>query len=266
MRRVGVGYRTPLHGWILRQPPEIGCLEVTAEHFFDDPEAVRPLAERFPLMVHGLGLSLGSPGPLDRDTLDRFRGIVELANPLWISEHVAFTRTDEVDLGHLNPLVPSRESLRWVVEHARQVADECGKPLILENITTMLRLEGDLSEPEFLNALCEEADCGLLLDVTNLLINSRNHHFDPLAWLDQLNIQHVRQLHVVGYTEQDDGWRDYHRAPISEDLFTLVGEVVGRGDVEAIIIERDHEFPPAEELEEELRRLSQLLNPAAPAG
>ena len=181
---IGLGYRQPLAEWISTCPPEVHCLEITAEHFFDHGQArLEWLSQNFPLYVHGLGLSLGTPGPLDAKTLDQFAQVVATANPDWISEHVAFTRSAEVDRGHLNPVSPTLHSLQILIDHARALMDRCQKPLILENVTSFLRLSGDLSEPEFLNRLCEQSGCGLLLDVTNLLINARNHKFDELAWL-----------------------------------------------------------------------------------
>ena len=177
------------------------------------------------------------------------------ANPEWISEHVAFTRSNEVDLGHLNPVAPTKASLQTVVDHARELMDDCQKPLILENVTSFLRLRGEMSEPEFLNRLCEQSGSGLLLDVTNLLINARNHKFDELEWLAELNPDHIVQLHVVGYSCRDGVWQDYHGAAIQDDLYELIREVVRRTSIRAVIVERDTNFPPVSELARELTRL-----------
>lgn len=180
---IGVGYRWELADWIASRPEGIECLEITAEYFYHHGEGrLAELSRQFRLFVHGLGLSLGTPGKLDAERVERFARVVEIAQPEWVSEHIAFTRTPDVDLGHLNPVQPTKEAARVIAAHAREIADRCGKPIILENITSHLQLEGDLSEPEFLNEVCERAGCGLLLDVTNLFINSRNHHFDPLEW------------------------------------------------------------------------------------
>ncbi|MSU36084.1 MAG: DUF692 family protein [Pedosphaera sp.] len=180
---IGVGYRKELAGWIDSTPRGIRCLEITAEHFFHGgEERLAQLAGQFHLFVHGLGLSLGTPEPLDSKTLDHFARVVRVANPQWISEHIAFTRTAEAELGHLNPVPPTHEVLGIIADHAREVSALCGKPILLENITSHVRLTGDLSETNFLNELCERADCGLLLDVTNSFVNSRNHGFNPMEW------------------------------------------------------------------------------------
>lgn len=260
MRRlVGVGFRRPLAGWIGRRPPEVGCLEVTAEHFFGGGlDLLRSLRRDYPIFVHGLGLSLGTPGPLDRDALDRFARVVEAADPEWISEHVAFTRTPGVDLGHLNPVRPTRANLRLLADHARQVADRCGRPIALENIAAHLPLPGEMPEPEFLNRLCDAAGAGLLLDVTNLFVNSRNHGFDPVGWLSEIEPRHVAQLHVVGYTRKGGLWHDLHAEPIQEDLRALIGEALARTSPRAVIVERDENIPAPEELARELRGLEAI--------
>ena len=114
-------------------------------------------------------------------------------------------------------------------------------------------------EPEFLNRLCEKADCGILLDVTNLYINSKNHGFDPRTWLNELNPERIVQLHVVGYSVRAGRWEDLHSEPIQDDLLGLIREVLAYAPVRAIIIERDSNFPEPEELAVELRKLEAAL-------
>ncbi len=256
---IGVGYRKELADWIDAKPRGVECLEITAEHFFHGgDERLAQLAKQFHLFVHGLGLSLGTPGPLDTSTLDHFARVVRIANPDWISEHIAFTRTAEADLGHLNPVPPTREVLRIVADHARAVSAHCGKPILLENITSHVRLTGELSETDFLNELCEHAGCGLLLDVTNLFINSRNHRFDPLEWLHQIEPRRIMQLHVVGYSRAGDRYADSHSEPIQEELIELARTVVDYAPVKAIVLERDEDFPAPAELELEIAKLERI--------
>lgn len=259
----GVGYRRELAAWIDTRPPGMDCLEITAEHFYGGGlEKLGRLRERFHLFVHGLGLSLGTPGPLDRDQVDHFARVVAAADPDWISEHVAFTRTAEADLGHLTPLLPTREALKVMVEHAREISERCRKPLILENITSHLRLAGELSETDFLNELCAQAGCGLLLDVTNLFINSRNHRFDPAGWLRELEPRFITQLHLVGYSRAGDRYTDDHARPVQEELIELARAVAAYAPVRAIILERDTEFPATEEMERELAKLGRVFERA----
>lgn len=256
---IGIGYRRELAEWIASRPPEIGWLEVTAEHFFEgDRSLLRDLRRHYPLSVHGLGLSLGTPGPLDSSTLDSYTKVVEAANPRFITEHVAFTRTPQVDLGHLNPVPRTRSSLGVLIDHARQLMDRCGRPLLLENIATALALKGEMDEPEFLNRLCDRAGCGLLLDVTNLYVNSRTFGFDPAAWLSEIEPRNVVQLHIVGYTHRGGRWIDAHAEPIQPELYDLADLALSRSDIQSVIIERDENIPAPEVLAAELRDLEAL--------
>jgi uncharacterized protein (UPF0276 family) len=253
---VGLAFRQPLADWILTKPDVIDCLELTAEHFFDGGEAqLEQLRDRYTLSVHGLGLSLGTPGAIDRNTLGRFKRVADLADARWISEHIAFTKTDEVDLGHLNPVPLTSDSLQTLIDHSREVMDLCQKPLLLENITSYLRVPEEIPETEFINGLCQQAGVGLLLDVTNLFINSRNHDFDPVEWLHRVEPLIIKQLHIVGYSFADGVWHDRHCEPIQDELLELAAEVVSYAPVESIIVERDGAFPPTDRVESELKRL-----------
>jgi uncharacterized protein (UPF0276 family) len=257
---VGVGYRQELAAWIASHPANVDCLEITAEHFYDRPlERLAELRQRYRLFVHGLGLSLGTPGPLDSARLNDFARVVRAAEPDWVTEHVAFTRTSEVDLGHLNPLRPTRETVSIVADHAREIAAYCEKPLLLENITSHVRIDGELTETEFLNEICSRANCGLLLDVTNLFINSRNHRFNPVAWLRELEPSRIRQLHIVGYSREGARFTDNHAQPIQSELLELAHAVVDYAPVKAIIVERDANFPAADLMAQEIAKLRRLF-------
>jgi len=259
MRRVGLGYRAPLHDWIVSEPAGLDCLEITAEHFFDGgQERLKLLAGAFPIYVHGLGLSLGTPGPLDKKTLSQFAKVAKTAQAEWISEHVAFSRTADVDLGHLNPIPRTRESLSVLVDHSLEVSEYCRRPLILENITFDLHVGGELTEPEYLNQVCDSAKCGLLLDVTNLFINSKNHKFDAVNWLREIEPDHIVQLHIVGYSKQGDVYRDHHTTKIQHDLLDLLRVVLDYAPVRAIILERDDRLDDAFEIADEISQLQAI--------
>ena len=258
--RIGVGYRQELIPWLAKRPERIGCVEVTAEHLYDAPKRLSTFTEwrdRFQMkcFVHGLGLSLGTPGRLDGHRLNKFTEVVRACDADWVSEHVAFTRTAETDLGHLNPVPPTRESLKVMAEHAQEVSDRCGKPLLLENITSHVRLPGELSETEYLNELCQLSGCGILLDVTNLYVNSKNHGFDPVKWLQELNPQHIQQLHIVGYCCRNGRYIDDHAQPVQAELLDLARIVNRYAEVKAIILERDADIPEDAEMDREIEKL-----------
>lgn len=261
---VGVGWRRPLAAWLDTVPSQVQCLELTAEHFFYGGAArLERLRGQYPLYVHGLGLSLGTPGPLDPGVLAQYCEVVRVAQPQWISEHIAFTRTAEVDLGHLNPLATTEANLALMIEHARELSERCERPLILENITSHLRLPG-MPETEFLTRLCEGADCGLLLDVTNLWINAQNHGFDPLEWLRGLPPDRIVQLHIVGYSSHAgaDGrtvYDDNHAVDVQPELLDLLRAVCDYAPVAAVILERDDDIPALAGLISELAKLRYVV-------
>jgi uncharacterized protein (UPF0276 family) len=265
MRRglIGLGWRPGLAAWIDSGAPEIECLEITAEHFYDgNLDYLRRLGRRLPLYVHGLGLSLGTPGPLDQGQLSRFLAVARAASARWVSEHIAFTRSGDLDLGHLNPVPLTRESLATMTEHAVELREQSGRPVILENITSHLQLPGELEETDFLMRLCENAGCGLLLDVTNLHINSVNHGFDAYAWLQRLDPQHIVQLHIVGYAARDGRLQDSHSATIQPELLDLLEAVLQFAPVEAVILERDEATPDTTNIRTELQRLRGAVSSA----
>lgn len=259
MTKVGIGYRQEIATWILSFPEEIECLEITAEHFFRaGGDILDNLKSRLPVCVHGLGMSLGTPGPLDPYRLERFTNVAIRASAVWISEHIAYTRAGGTDLGHLNPIPRTSESLEIVVRNAKQLIAATDRPLLLENITAILDPGGDLEETEFIRRICESADVDILLDVTNLFINSHNHQYDPLQWLHRLPGERIRQLHIVGYTEKNGYLHDSHSHKIQEEVLELMKTIVEYGNVEAIILERDENFDIAE-IQHELRRIKDAL-------
>jgi uncharacterized protein (UPF0276 family) len=262
MVMAGVALRLEHLPWIDSRPPGVDCLEIIAEPFYkhESQRQISRLSAMYPLIVRGLELSLGTPGPLDQTLLDGFARVVQAADPLWVSEHIGFCRTDEVNLGYVCPVSPNPETIDIMAEHVRGIGERCAKPVILENITADLRIAGTLSETEFLNRLCETADCGLLLDVTSLFVNSCNHRFDARSWLRDINPQRIVQLHLSGYSYDNDRWEDAHREAIQEDLWELLEETLAYAPVKAVVLEREENFPPVDDLERDLQR----LNAAAP--
>ena len=181
------------------------------------PEKLRELdrlAEHFPLIPHGLDLSLGSAEGLDAAYRDRLLKLVRRLDPPWWSEHVAFTRAGGVAIGHLAPVPFAKQGLDVLAANIREVQERIETPLILENITYAFECPGaEFEEAEFLAELVDRTGCGLLLDVTNLHINAVNHGFDPVAFLDRLPLDRVVQLHFVGGHREGDFLIDSHSAP-----------------------------------------------------
>ena len=269
---VGLGFREKYHADVFRYQKEIDFLEIVADHFYlPDPYKAKQLEllkTNFRLVPHGLALSLGSAEGLDSDYTERFLRIVDSVSPPWFSEHIAFTRAAGIDIGHLTPLPRTQESLDVLVRniealkscvHAR-FSSNASVPLILENITETLRFPGvQMDEASYLGELLHRSNCGLLLDITNLYINSVNYRFDPVAFLHKLPADRIVQLHYVGGHWEDGLLVDSHSSSTPEEVWQLMEEVCKYAPVKGILLERDEKLPPIEELVEELRRARGIL-------
>jgi len=216
-----------------------------------------------PTVISKGWLSLGTPGPLDANRVRAFAAVVEQAKPLWISDPLGFSRTSEFGWETNLPVCPNPGSLHTITEHAIQVMDVCQKLLLLETTASSIQVRGSIREADFLNQLCHKASCGLLLDVTALLVNSINHRFDPIEWLHQVDRRLILQLHVSGYTRRDNLCFDEHLSAVQEDVWKLVEEVLGYCSPRAIIIEREGNYPPIFAIERELAQLKDLSRPTS---
>ena len=254
---VGIGYRPELTPALeLAAPaerPEL--LELVADHFFADPERAEALADRTPVVIHDLGLSVGTRGgsasAAGRDQLARLRDLVQRTRPVVVSTHLAVTRSScGVALGHLAPLWNTRRTLACVEGEVKAVQDSLGRAIALENIAAPFVVPGaDLSEPELLFELCERTGCGLLLDVSNLLQNARNFGFDAARWLREHPVHAVLQVHLAGGAEEHGFFVDSHATGVEKASFALLEELARHlPGSPPIIVERDRGLPPLAEL------------------
>jgi uncharacterized protein (UPF0276 family) len=188
--------------------------------------------------------------------------VVDTVDPLWISDHLGFRYSEGIDLGIPHPMPLNRDSLVYMTDRMQQIGETFRKPVLLENLAFHLSIKSAIAEPEFLNGLCGAANCGLLLDVTALYVNSRNHRFDAQDWLGELDPRHIVQLHVGGVLRQEDVWDDTHDSPVIEPIWELVQAVLEIAPVQTVVLERDGMFPPYERLKEELEQLQRLVHEA----
>jgi len=220
----------------------------------------RALSSVYPVVVHTSRLSLGTPGALNEQELARLVALTREVDPLWVSDHLGFRRTHEVDLGHPTPIRLDGDMLSVLTDHCHEVMHRCGKALLVENIASPLAISSVMSEPEFLNRLCEASGCGLLVDVTALVVNRRTHGFDARSWLGLLEPRHIVQLHLGGVPSGNDEWLDTRGGDIDEEVWVLAADVLARASVQAVVLERDERFPPVTHLGAELRRVSTLVD------
>lgn len=253
----GVGLRSVHYEHILSEHPKVEWLEVLSDNYLHTRG--RPLvfleriAERYPLALHGVGLSIGSTDPLDRAYLGELKALRDRVQARWVSDHLCWTGVSG-RFGHdLYPLPFTEEALRHVAQRVRQVQDFLGAPLVLENPSTYLEFHGaTLGEAEFIAALLAESGAGLLLDVNNLYVNAHNHGFDAHRYLRQLPLERVVQLHVAGHSRAAGYLADTHGSPVASDVWQLLEEAVRLGARAPLLLEWDADIPAFGELEREL--------------
>lgn len=243
---VGLGFREAIKEDILKAYKEIDFLELIPEHFLTSKTTsqLEVLREKFPLVPHGVDLSIGSTASLDEVYLSALEKHVGFINAPYWSEHLAFTKSEIHNIGHLSPIVRTRESLTLFVEKIKTVQARIRRPLIIENVTYQVDFsEHEYTEPQFFNELYQQAGVGMLLDITNLFINSKNHGFDPIAYLRELNTQMIVQGHLIGYELRDGYYVDSHGKDVQEDLWLFCKEVSEFVNFKSIVIEWDKNFP-----------------------
>jgi uncharacterized protein len=261
---VGIGFREQFRADVFLHQAEIDFLEITADHYLDARpnklEELKLLKEHFALVPHSLEMSIGSAEGIDADYLEKVAELVEFVKPAWFSDHICFTKSNGVKIGHLAPVPYTNEALKIFVRNISQIKNRVKTPFILENITYMMRFpSSEMSESKFITKLLQETDCGLLLDVTNLYINARNHVYDWRKFLDELPMERVVQLHFVGLHKHQNLLIDAHADRTQSEIWEVFREVCARSNVKGACLERDENFPPFQEILHELETARELL-------
>ena len=262
---VGLGFRKSLKQEIFAHKQEIDFLELILDQYigpsFGQIMELRRLSKAFPLIPHGLGLSLGSVDFDDPGRLRDFASVVKMVRPPWWSEHIAMTRAGPLDIGHLAPVPFTEEMVEIVCRNIAAVKKILPVPLILENISyTHHFSRNELTEAEFISAILERSDCGLLLDVMNLYANSQNHRYDPIQFLDEIPLERVVQIHAIGGRWASGVLVDSHSASTPVEVWELLRYVARRAQVKAILIEWDEQIPPFEVISGELSIARNILS------
>lgn len=255
----GLGLRPQHYEAICASRPRVDWFEVLSENYLVGGGKPLRWLERiradYPLVMHGVSLSIGSTAPLDRAYLLELKALAQRVQPEWISDHLCWTGVGGRNLHDLLPLPHTAEALRHVAARVRQVQDFLGCRILLENVSSYLGYShSEMPEWEFLAALADAADCDILLDLNNIYVNSRNHGFDPGQYLDGIPPGRVRQIHLAGHSRQGRLLIDTHDHPVPEPVWALYASAVQRFGGVAAMVERDARIPPLAELERELDR------------
>jgi uncharacterized protein (UPF0276 family) len=251
-----------------RSPAQMGFYEVAPENWIGIGGRLggrfRELTERHPFVCHGLSLSIGSPAPLDEGFVQRLKGFLDSHGIRAYSEHLSYCSDD----GHLYDLLPipfTDEAVRHVATRVRRVQDILERRIALENVSYYAAPGREMPEIDFINAVLEEADCDLLLDVNNIYVNSINHGYDPVAFLARLPSARILYAHIAGHYEEAPDLRvDTHGADVIDPVWALLAEAYARFGVFPTLLERDFNIPPMERLTAEVATIARLQAEASP--
>ncbi|KRS16303.1 DUF692 domain-containing protein [Roseovarius indicus] len=265
----GVGYKPQHFRDITTDAAPVTWLEIHAENYMGDggrPLAqLRHLAERFPISVHGVGLSIGGEGRLDPDHLARLRKLCDWLQPASFSEHLAWSTHDSHFLNDLLPLPYTAATLTRVARHIDEVQEALGRPMLLENPSSYLAFdESTYAEPDFLNELARRTGCGLLLDVNNVFVSATNLNMDPRAYIDAFPLDRVGEIHLGGHDEDEDDHGaplliDSHGREVADPVWALLDHTLDRSGPRPLLIEWDTDVPDWPTLAAEARRAEAAL-------
>lgn len=267
--RAGVGLKPEHYHAIIDTRPDIGFFEVHAENYMGaggpPHRYLAEIRDRYPISLHGVGLSIGADRPLDREHLKRLKHLIELYRPGLFSEHLAWSTHDTTFLNDLLPLPYTTETLVRVADHIDQVQEAVGRQMLLENPSTYLAFdESTWSETDFLAEIVRRTGCGLLFDVNNVHVSSTNREWDPVAYIDAYPLNHVQEVHLAGYARQADDKGhplliDTHDRPVDEIVWALFERAIGRLGPVPTLIEWDADVPAWADLKTEAERAEAIM-------
>jgi len=262
---LGLGLRSKHFDYILQHNPEVDWFEVISENFMDSGgrprHVLRQIAGRYPIVMHGVSLSIGSTAPINAPYLRKLKALAEEVNPLWISDHLCWTGVNGLNTHDLLPVVLNEDSLRHICGRIDIIQDILQRPVVFENPSTYLTFkQSTIPEWDFLRYMTEETGCGLLLDVNNVYVSAFNNDFDPVLYIHQLPHDRIVQMHIAGHQHCGDHIIDTHDRNVVNEvwkLFSLAWKMTGGV---ATLLEWDSNIPDFEAYHAELLKAKQFMN------
>ena len=259
----GLGLRSRHYDAVLSDRPEVDWFEILSENYMvpggKPLDYLDRIRAHYPVVMHGVSLSIGSCDPLDRDYLKQLKALADRIEPEWISDHLCWTGVDRINLHDLMPLPYTEEALHHVADRIMRVQDFLGRRILMENVSSYVTYrQSEMTEWQFLNAVAERADCLILLDINNIYVNAFNHGYDAQAYIDNVARQRVQQCHVAGHTHENDYLVDTHDAPVIDPVWDLYAHAVRRLGAISTMIERDDNIPALGELLAELAQARRI--------
>ena len=259
----GIGLRPPHYAEVVDEHPAVDWFEAITENFMvagGNPRRVlRAVRERYPVVLHGVSLSLGSVDPLDERYLRDLAALARETEPAWISDHLCWSSYGGHTGHDLWPLPFTEEALDHVARRVEAVQARLGRRILIENVSSYLELaHSTMPEWEFLSELARRADCGLLLDVNNVFVSAHNHGFAPEAFLAGVPVERVKQIHLAGHRDEGTHLLDTHDHPVCDGVWSLYRSAVERFGAVSTLIERDDDIPPLAEVIAESRQAAAI--------
>jgi uncharacterized protein (UPF0276 family) len=266
---LGVGLRAVHFAHVLHERPAVDWFEIISENFMDSQGRPRyvleQIAARYPIVMHGVSLSIGSTDPLDFEYLKRLRDLARTVKPKWISDHLCWTGVAGRNTHDLLPIPFNRQTLKHVIERVRIVSDFLERPLVLENPSSYVTFRSStMDEWTFMREMAEEADCGLLLDVNNVYVSSFNHDMDPLEFVENLPHRRIVQFHLAGHSNYTTHLIDTHDHAVCDpvwELYRLAHKLTGGVST---LLEWDASIPPFEVVRDEVKKAKDFMTDRLP--
>lgn len=265
----GLGLRIPHFEDVLNGNHNIDWFEILSENYMVDGGKPRyyleQVAERYPIVMHGVSMSIGSTTPLDTTYLKQLKQLMNDVKPRWISDHLCFTQANGVNSHDLLPLPYTEEAIDHVASRIMQAQDYIGEQMLIENVSSYLTYkESGMTEWGFYNEVCQRADCLMLLDINNIYVSARNHQFDAIDYVNAIDGKRVRQIHLAGHTDYGDYVIDTHDHNVCDPVWDLYRAAVKKFGAVSTMIERDDNIPPFEDLVAELDIAKQIAHQELP--
>ncbi len=266
---LGVGLRSTHYPYILENEPNVDWFEIISENYMDSQGRPRyvleQIAERYPIVMHGVSMSIGSSDPLDFDYLNKLKALAKVVDARWVSDHLCWTGVAGRNTHDLLPVPLDEQTLWHVIERIHVVQDVLERPLILENPSTYITFaQSTMPEWEFLTRMAEATDCGLLLDVNNVYVSSVNHDFDPIEYVESVPHERIVQCHLAGHTNMGTYCIDTHDGKVIDPVWELYRLTHQRTGGISTLLEWDADIPPFPEVHAEVLKAKQHMSDQLP--
>lgn len=260
----GAGLRNEHFSAIVENQPAFKWFEIIVENFVGYggfvKESFEEIRKSYRIIPHGVCLSIGSTDPLDEEHLSRIKLFLDQIEAPWFSDHLCFTMVDHTNLNELIPLPFTRECVDNIVERVKRVQDIFERPFMLENVTRYLTVsDREMKENEFISTILTEADCGLLLDITNVYLNSQYHGYDAFEFIQSLPLERVGQMHLAGWEDDGDVLIDGHDAPVPTEVWELFKKTIALTGPSSVLIEWDANLPSVDRLLQEAQMADSVM-------